>query len=108
MHQVLLNLIFNSFKYRSLLRAPRIEIDVKEDDLNVLLSVSDNGIGIDQAFLDKVFLPFQKLHGSNEYEGNGIGLSICKRIIERLEGQIWIGSVIDVGTTVYLKIPKLK
>ena len=108
MHQVLLNLISNSFKYRSLLRAPRIEIDVKEDDLNVLLSVSDNGIGIDQAFLDKVFLPFQKLHGTNEYEGNGIGLSICKRIIEKLEGQIWIESVIDVGTTVYLKIPKLK
>ena len=105
MHQVLLNLISNSFKYRSLLRTPRIEIDVKDDGLNVLLSVSDNGIGIDNAFLDKVFLPFQKLHGTNEYEGNGIGLSICKRIIEKLDGQIWIESVIDVGTTVYLKIP---
>jgi signal transduction histidine kinase len=106
MHQVLLNLISNSFKYRSMDRTPRIEIDVKENGLYFLLSVSDNGIGIDMAFADKVFLPFQKLHGTNKYEGNGIGLSICKRIIEKLEGKIWIESIQDVGTTVYLKIPK--
>jgi signal transduction histidine kinase len=106
MHQVLLNLISNSFKYRSMDRTPRIEIDVKENGLYFLLSVSDNGIGIDMAFADKVFLPFQKLQGTNKYEGNGIGLSICKRIIEKLEGKIWIESIQDVGTTVYLKIPK--
>jgi signal transduction histidine kinase len=106
MHQVLLNLISNSFKYRSMMRTPHIEIDVKDDGSHVLLSVKDNGIGMDMAFAEKVFLPFQKLHGTNVYEGNGIGLSICKRIIEKLDGHIWIESVLDVGTTIYIKIPK--
>ncbi len=71
-----------------------------------LISVKDNGIGIDKKFHDRVFQIFQRLHTRNSYEGNGIGLSICRKIVERHGGKIWFEDEVATGTTFSFTIPK--
>jgi PAS domain S-box-containing protein len=105
MIQLLQNLISNAIKFRSE-EPPCIHIsgEVKADKW--IFSVSDNGIGLDSQFFDRIFIIFQRLHKKDEYDGTGIGLAICKKIIERHSGKIWVESELGKGSTFYFSIPK--
>ncbi|MCK5580363.1 MAG: PAS domain S-box protein [Candidatus Omnitrophica bacterium] len=105
MIQLFQNLISNAIKFRSE-RPPVIHISVEEKEKNWVFSVADNGIGIDEKYNDKIFTIFQQLHGPAEYKGTGIGLAVCKKIIERHRGNIWFQSKSGEGTTFFYKIPK--
>lgn len=98
------NLIGNSLKFRSE-AAPRIDIDVRREGGFWLLSVSDNGIGIEPRFADKVFVIFQRLHGRDAYPGTGIGLALCKKIVEFHGGEIWLDPEVSSGTRICFTLP---
>jgi len=104
--QLFSNLISNSIKYSKPGIPPEINISCCEDDTFYTFCVSDNGIGIEHRYYERVFEIFQRLHGRTEIEGNGIGLSICKRIVERHGGKIWVESVYGQGSSFYFTIPK--
>jgi len=98
------NLIGNAVKFRST-RPPRIDVTARRDGAEWVFSVSDNGIGIDPQFFGRIFEVFQRLHGQEEYPGTGIGLAICKRIVERFGGRIWVESTPGAGTTFLFSLP---
>lgn len=102
--QLFQNLISNALKYR---RQPRPSIELQCDlvDSNWIFCVSDNGIGIPRELTDRIFNLFQRLHTKEEYPGTGIGLAICKRILERHGGKIWVESLPGVGSSFYFAIP---
>ncbi len=101
--QVFQNLISNAIKYRSA-DTPRIHIAAQQEDSCCVLSVRDNGIGIAPAYHDKVFGVFRRLHGT-DYAGTGIGLAICKKIVEKHGGRIWVESGAGVGSVFKFSIP---
>lgn len=88
--QVFYNLISNSLKYRHSKRTPEIKISCIDEPDHTILCIKDNGIGIEPDYTDKIFVIFQRLHNDRSYSGTGIGLSICKRIIEHHNGTIWV------------------
>ncbi|BDY27500.1 sensor histidine kinase [Mycolicibacterium mageritense] len=103
------NLIGNAVKFRRDSVAPRIVIDCRPDDEGFwLFSVSDNGIGIGDEFVDKVFVIFQRLHGRDAYSGTGIGLALCKKIIEHHGGTIWIDTSYEGGTRFEFTLPRVE
>jgi PAS domain S-box-containing protein len=102
------NLIGNAIKFHKPGVVPKVHISAKQDKNNWIFSVSDNGIGINQQYADRIFKIFQRLHTRDEYPGTGIGLAICKRIAEQHGGTIWIESVPGSGSTFYFTIPKRK
>jgi PAS domain S-box-containing protein len=104
--QVFQNLISNSIKYQKKEIRPLIHIKSEETDCAWHFSVSDNGIGIEEEYFDKVFVIFQRLHNKDEYSGTGMGLAVTKKIIDNLGGKIWITSVGGEGTTFHFDIPK--
>ncbi len=104
--QVLQNLIYNAIKYQAIDVSPVIKIDVVESETEWTFAVADNGIGISEEYLEKIFTIFKRLHSNNEYSGSGIGLSICKKIIEQLGGNIWAKSGKKVGSVFYFTILK--
>ncbi|MFF8982003.1 ATP-binding protein [Streptomyces globisporus] len=99
------NLIGNAVKFRRPDRSPRITVDCVREDENWHLTVSDNGIGIAPEFADKVFVIFQRLHGRDEYDGTGIGLALCRKIIEFHGGRIWLEPEPDEGTRIHFTLP---
>jgi PAS domain S-box-containing protein len=99
------NLIGNALKFHSS-KKPHIHISAKDEGSEWLFSVTDNGIGIEQQYADKIFILFQRLHTREEYPGSGIGLAICKKIVERHGGRIWFESEFGKGSTFYFTIPK--
>ncbi|WP_416865020.1 MAG: PAS domain S-box protein [Imperialibacter sp.] len=100
------NLISNAIKYRMRDTDPIIEISGSSDKNNWIFAIKDNGIGIDKAYFDKIFIIFQRLHNKSEFSGTGIGLAICKKIVEKHKGNIWVDSEIGKGSTFHISIPK--
>lgn len=98
------NLISNAIKFRGE-EAPRIRISAQREERQWKISISDNGIGISKEYLEGVFAPFRRLHAQREYEGSGIGLATCQKIVEQHDGQIWVESEPDQGSTFYFTIP---
>ena len=107
MVQVFQLLIDNALKFHGPER-PRVHISSQEGPNDWTFSVSDNGIGIDPAYKDKIFVLFQRLNPRESYDGNGIGLSICRKIVEGQGGTIWFDSTVGKGTTFYFTVPKEK
>lgn len=103
--QLLQNLIGNALKYRSE-APPEIWVDCKEEAEEYIFSIRDNGLGIDSKFFEKIFVIFQRLHNKNEYSGTGIGLAICKKIVDRFNGRIWVESEPGKGSTFSFSFPK--
>ena len=99
------NLIHNALKFNNT-NKPIIVINSIEEKDNYLFSIKDNGIGIDKKHQDKIFKLFNRLHRKEVYEGTGIGLSMCRKIIERHQGKIWFHSEKGKGTTFYFTLPK--
>ena len=106
LQQVFLNLLGNALKYSKTEEPPVINIAVEEKNTEWIFSISDNGIGIDSDFHEKIFVVFQRLHRREEFSGTGIGLAICKKIIERLGGSIWLESSEGAGSTFYFSLQK--
>ncbi len=99
------NLIGNAVKFRSE-KPPVIQIAVTEhDDGFWLFSVADNGIGIDAEYAERIFVIFQRLHGRSEYDGTGIGLAMCRRIVERYGGRIWLDTTYQGGANFWFTLP---
>lgn len=100
------NLIGNAIKYRPSDRTPVVNISAaRSPERTITLTVADNGIGIAADQYERVFGIFQRLHGRNEYEGTGIGLAVCKKIVEHHKGRIWLDSVEGEGTRFYVTLP---
>jgi PAS domain S-box-containing protein len=106
-NQVFQNLISNAVRYAYPGRNPVIEINVEKRQYDVLFSVKDNGVGFEEQYADRIFGIFQRLHPEKS-SGNGMGLAICKRIIEKQGGRIWAESVLNVGTTFFFSLPNLE
>ena len=105
MLQLFQNLISNALKFQSN-ETPKVTITSKELKDTFLISVADNGIGIEKEYFDRIFEVFQRLHTRDQYPGTGIGLSVCKKIVDRHNGKIWVESIPQQGTTFFISLPK--
>ncbi len=103
--QVFQNLLSNAIKFRGE-DFPRVHVSARDEGRKWVFSVKDNGIGIDRQYADRIFVIFQRLHTRQEYPGTGIGLAVCKRIVERHGGKIWFESEPGKGSTFFFTIPK--
>ena len=105
--QLFQNLIGNALKFRSA-SVPRIHVGISEKENEWQFEVQDNGIGIEQQYYERIFMVFQRLHNKGEYPGTGIGLAICKKVVERHGGRIWVESRPGAGSSFYFTLPKQK
>lgn len=103
--QLFQNLIGNAIKFQQKDIPPKIHVGVQRQEDHWLFWVNDNGIGIDSQFADRIFVIFQRLHTRDEYAGSGMGLAICKKIVECHRGRIWVESQLGQGATFYFTIP---
>jgi signal transduction histidine kinase len=118
MHQLMQNLISNALKFHKEGQPPLVSIRSKilegpgapgngssADQRTCQIEISDNGIGFDDKYLDRIFLPFERLHGHSEYQGTGMGLAICRKIVERHGGSISAQSSPNQGATFIVRLP---
>ena len=103
---LLQNLITNAIKFTKSGTEPKIGISAIEHDDTYEFIVSDNGIGIDPKFHDRIFIVFKRLHGRSEYEGTGIGLAHCKKVVDLHHGKIWVDSEVGKGSSFHFILPK--
>ncbi len=101
------NLVSNALKYRGA-RPPEIRVEAKRQDQMWEFSIRDNGIGIEPKYFTRIFVLFQRLHTRVEYPGTGIGLALCKKIVERYGGRIWVESTLGDGSIFYFTIPAIE
>ncbi|MEM1323504.1 MAG: tetratricopeptide repeat protein [Bacteroidota bacterium] len=104
--QLFQNLISNAIKFRKPDSVPEIFISCKEEEETYLITVKDNGIGIAAEFQERIFIIFQRLHTRAQYDGTGIGLAICQKIVQHLNGQIWVKSEAGEGAAFTFSLPK--
>lgn len=104
-NELFLNLIINALKYCKA-KEPTVEVGCTETSDHYSFYVKDNGIGISPEYFDKIFIIFKRLHNKDEYSGTGIGLALCKKIVEIHKGKIWVESEMDKGSTFYFTIRK--
>jgi light-regulated signal transduction histidine kinase (bacteriophytochrome) len=97
--QVPHNLLGNAAKYSSRETAPRVEVGAEVSSDRVVYRVSDNGVGFDMAYADKLFKPFERLHADTDFEGTGIGLALTQMILHRHGGRVWAESSTGLGAT---------
>lgn len=108
LEQLFQNLVSNALKYRGE-GPPHIEIDAaRHGDGKWLFRVADDGIGIEPEYTDRIFEVFKRLHTHREYPGTGIGLTLCKRIADRHDGEIWVESTPGEGSTFYVTLPAVE
>jgi hypothetical protein len=100
------NLVGNALKYRSTERRLRIEIAAEREDGNWLFTIADNGIGIEPQYAERIFTIFQRLHLRDQYGGTGIGLALCRKIVEFHRGHIWLGQPDGPGATFHFWLPE--
>jgi PAS domain S-box-containing protein len=103
--QLLQNLVGNALKFRRKNRRPKVHVGARREGAEWVLSVTDNGIGIEPQYAGKLFQLFQRLHTRQEYPGTGIGLAICQKIVERHGGRIWVESEPDKGSVFWFTLP---
>jgi PAS domain S-box-containing protein len=104
--QIFHNILDNALKYSREHIPPTVTITIQENTEQFKFSISDNGIGIESEYYNKIFIIFQRLHNKDKFSGTGIGLAIVKRQIELLGGKIWVDSIINLGTTFHFTLPK--
>ena len=107
MKQLFINLIDNGLKFNKS-KIPTVEVTCEESDTELLFKVSDNGIGVEEKYFDRLFTLFERLHTQEEYPGTGAGLAICKKIVQQFGGRIWIESQVGKGTTFFFTLSKKK
>jgi light-regulated signal transduction histidine kinase (bacteriophytochrome) len=103
--QLFQNLIINAIKFRKKTMVPKINISVQKTRDSWQFAFKDNGIGIEEKHNERIFVIFQRLHNRNEFEGSGIGLSHCKKIVELHKGKIWVESTPGVGSIFHFTLP---
>lgn len=104
--QLFQNLISNAIKFRNKDTTPEITIRTEEKENEYQISIKDNGIGIKEEYKERIFVIFQRLHARTDYEGTGIGLAICHKIMQRMGGKIWVESEYGKGSTFFFTFPK--
>ncbi len=105
--QLFQNLISNALKFKKPETQSIVHISTEEREDEIIVAVKDNGIGIAPEYQKRIFVIFQRLHSRAKFEGTGIGLSICLKIVQRLRGRIWIESEVDKGATFFVALPKM-
>ncbi len=105
--RLLQNLVVNALKYQSPGNVPKVHIGLEDQGASWCITIADNGVGIDEAFVQKIFEPFRRLHSWEQVKGTGIGLALCKKIVENHGGKIWVTSVVGKGSTFFVTLPKL-
>ena len=108
LRQVLMNLLSNAIKYTRRTPDARVEISASLHETDIVYVVTDNGAGFDMADADRLFGVFQRLHAQDQYEGTGIGLALCRRIIERHGGKIWAEGQVGVGAAFFFSLSRPK
>jgi light-regulated signal transduction histidine kinase (bacteriophytochrome) len=106
--QIFLNLIQNALTYNKPNLPPQIQISWRQESEYAIIQVADNGIGISEEFHGKIFTMFQRLHSEDNYPGTGIGLALVKKAVELLNGDVWVESDINQGSTFWVKLPVAK
>lgn len=106
LYQLFLNLVGNAIKYRHPERAPTVRVDATGRGGEFTFAIKDNGLGIDAVHHESVFDAFRRLRGANTHEGSGLGLTICRQIVQQLGGRIWVESVLGQGATLYFTLPR--